>query len=368
MSSKNADEPQPHKLPSALERLRSAVANWPVDTVWEKDALTLAQASSEPAPPTPNSDDRHLPEAVTEHPLRVFICYAHESAEHLGNVSKFAEILQANTDLTVHFDQWATGVRQNWETWSVTQMNQADFVLFIASPAHTERVRKIGPPGMLHSSRFESAVLQKSIESKQASATPGILSVILPNSGPSEIPAFCVTHSNTIYEIDRITPKGIGEILAALMGNSNATPAHTRSLTASLEPVRKSYDIRFTTADIRGLRHKNSIACRPGLFASSPTGNIEYALNRSYRRFESVIGIHDIASSGDQSGIFQVFLDNTPQVKHIVRAGMPVWIRHDVTDVHHLKLIAWSPETPGDHMETGGRTPELTWGSPTLIE
>jgi hypothetical protein len=71
-------------------------------------------------------------------PTRVFVSYAHDSAEHQEAVRDLYILLRRNgVDPQLHLP--AAERRQDWPVWMLRQVRRADFVLVIASPAYRRR-------------------------------------------------------------------------------------------------------------------------------------------------------------------------------------------------------------------------------------
>jgi hypothetical protein len=69
---------------------------------------------------------------------RVFISYAHESAEHREAVRALWLFLRAN-GVDAQLDQLAAGQRQDWTLWMEKEIAAADHILVVASPAYRRR-------------------------------------------------------------------------------------------------------------------------------------------------------------------------------------------------------------------------------------
>jgi hypothetical protein len=72
-----------------------------------------------------------IPHAVP----RVFVSYAHDSAEHKRQVLRFCALL-SQLGIDVRVDEWASGRRRDWFVWMLDQFRCADHVIVIASPRY----------------------------------------------------------------------------------------------------------------------------------------------------------------------------------------------------------------------------------------
>jgi hypothetical protein len=66
---------------------------------------------------------------------KVFVSYAHESAEHKTQVLAFATFLR-HAGIAVVLDLWSDDARRDWYAWAIQEMTEADFVLVVASPQY----------------------------------------------------------------------------------------------------------------------------------------------------------------------------------------------------------------------------------------
>ncbi len=322
---------------------------------------------------------------------RVFITYSHDDERHKNLVREFATFLRDEAGVDVHLDQWADDGRRDWSLWAIEQLAEADFVLVVASPDYKRRAEGAEVPEQGRGAQFEAAMIRDNITKDLPRATRRFLPVVLPGRSVDEIPVFLNAHSTTRYEIPEFTVAGVADLLIAFTGVPRfelprpGTFAEARQagnggvlLTSTLNPVRRGLEVRVRGADaeIDGMCHTGSIVYRPSVFALQLEGIVEYNLGKRFTRFEAVAGVLDDADDADQIGCFQVILDGVPQDQVSVRMGHPVWLRHDLTGVLRLKLVAYRPKTTVGPLitaalvVTGRRTklPALAWGSPTLYE
>lgn len=340
-------------------------------------------------------------------PPRVFVSYSHDSKQHKELVREFATFLRAEIGADVHLDRWYDAEKRDWSLWAIEQLSRADFVLAIASPDYKRRAEGFERPDRGRGAQFESAMLRDAITRNIVGETRRILPVVLPGRSIDEIPVFLLPHSTTHFVIDEFTPAGVANLIAAFtgrgehpmpargqwIGSPHTGPAPTsvstptapisvpvrrkaRLLTTVLEPVRRGPDLRFDSADLDAEHYGNSIIHRCPVFCGDPRSPIEYNLGRRYREFEAVVGILDDAVDVNQTGHFQVFLDNEPRQQVRATYGEPIRIHYDVSRVLRLRLVAYRPDTIGRPMLAGvaaavgkpRRLPELAWGDPTLFE
>jgi hypothetical protein len=325
---------------------------------------------------------------------RVFVTYAQDSAGHKELVRRFCTFLRVEAGVDVELDQWAGEGRHDWSLWATRQLEEADFVLVIASPAYKRRADGQAPHDEGRGAQFEAAIIRNNLTRNLPRETRRVLPVVLPGRSENDIPTFLCAHSTTRYLISEFTMDGVRPLLRAFegvaeyarppLGPYTGAGARTEAreirravlLTTALRPVRRGPDLRFGGADLDGTHYGNSIVHRCSTFCSDARSAVEFDLGRRYRAFHSVVGVLDDAEEGEQIGQFQVFLDGRAQPPARATLGAPVTIRLDVTGVLRLRLVAYRPDTVASPLMVGamlagghsGRTPALAWGDPTLEE
>lgn len=143
---------------------------------------------------------------------------------------------------------------------------------------------------------------------------------------------------------------------------------------ATLPPAGRTSDVRIGPVTIDNRLFSDSVIHRCRDFAQSPRGSISFNLGRSYRRFESTVGVLDDAADADQVGVFQVVLDGRPGEEVTAKQGRSRVLRADVTDVLRLELRSYRPGTTASPLLAGARMagglsnylPELGWGNPVV--
>src|SRR5215470_8607148 len=66
---------------------------------------------------------------------RVFVTYAYDSRDHEDDVLRLCELLHCN-GVDVSVDKWSPRERMNWGHWTLAEIQSADYVLAVASPAY----------------------------------------------------------------------------------------------------------------------------------------------------------------------------------------------------------------------------------------
>jgi hypothetical protein len=322
---------------------------------------------------------------------RVFISYAHENPRHRAKVIRFATMLREDLGIDAQLDAWYEGNRQDWSRWALEQMDKADFVLAIASPAFRDRVDGRGDPADGRGARFEGGLLREWITRNQPDGVRRILPIVLPGNAIGDIPQLLLPYAATHYVVEELTPVGLHRIRIALAGNGEPNPPNLGTyqaltfepvpptgdesvLLTSLRPAHRGSDIRFHAAEINGHHYGDSIVYRPDLFCNEPRGAVEFTLGRKFRQFEAMAGVLDDAREGHQTGHFQLFADGRLRARGTTELGKPVRFRVAVTGVLRLRLVAYRADTVASPMMIGalmtsgksGNMPELAWGDPAV--
>lgn len=145
---------------------------------------------------------------------RVFVSYAHDSPTHKDDVLKLAKALR-DSGADVHLDQEFTA-RQDWFLWALRQIQDADFVIVVASPAYRLRAEGRAASDEGRGSQAEAAILRDKLTEDWATWTRKILPVVLPGASVADIPGFLQPYSATHYLVGAPTRAGIAELLAAM--------------------------------------------------------------------------------------------------------------------------------------------------------
>ena len=95
-------------------------------------------------------------------PLRVFISYSHDSAEHRDRVLGLAENLR-DDGVDVHLDQYEVSPPQGWPQWMLDQIELASFVLVVCTETYHQRFRGKAPVGTGRGVKWEGAVLSQTL-------------------------------------------------------------------------------------------------------------------------------------------------------------------------------------------------------------
>ncbi len=155
---------------------------------------------------------------VTEPGPRVYVSYAHDSAEHDRAVREFATFLREKAGIDARLDVWYTDRRRDWTSWTIDQLRRAAFVLAIASPQYKHIADGRAPSAAGSAKVLETAMLRDNLARDLPEETRRILPVVLPGHDAGEIPDCLCGRSTTHYAIAELTLAGVRDLLAALAG------------------------------------------------------------------------------------------------------------------------------------------------------
>ncbi|MGW3965489.1 toll/interleukin-1 receptor domain-containing protein [Amycolatopsis sp. NPDC005003] len=156
-------------------------------------------------------------------PVRVFVSYAHDSAEHKDQVLAFSEFLVENR-IDVTLDRWHLAHRQDWYTWAIESIENADYVIAVASPRYHVVADGYASAGINRGLQSEAALLREKLHSDRPAWTRKILPVVLPGRSPDEIPQFLQPQTADHYFVDSFTVAGCEDLLRVL----TAQPPHVK--------------------------------------------------------------------------------------------------------------------------------------------
>lgn len=147
---------------------------------------------------------------------RVFVSYAHESAEHKEQALEFATFLR-EAGIAAVLDVWSAEARRDWYAWAIREMTDADFVLVVASERYRRSGDGSGPDAEHRGVQSEAALLRELVYSDRAVWLPKILPVVLPGHGIDQIPLFLQPTTASHYVLTSFTTAGAEERLRVIL-------------------------------------------------------------------------------------------------------------------------------------------------------
>lgn len=148
---------------------------------------------------------------------RVFVSYAHESAEHKAQVLALATFLR-EAGVEAVLDMWADGARQDWYAWAIREMTAAHHILVVVSERYRATGDGNGPNTENRGVQAESALLRELVHADRATWLPKVLPVILPGNDIDQIPLFLQPHTASHYHVASFDTTGAEELLRVILG------------------------------------------------------------------------------------------------------------------------------------------------------
>lgn len=146
---------------------------------------------------------------------RVFVSYAHDSAEHDEAVRGLWTLLRSQ-GVDARLDLPAVERRQDWPVWMLDEVRAADFVLVIASPAYRRRAEGDASADQGRGVQPEAALIREELYRDRQAGMAKFLPVLLPGCSREDIPAFLDPTTATSYRVNEMTPLGAERLLRVL--------------------------------------------------------------------------------------------------------------------------------------------------------
>jgi hypothetical protein len=154
---------------------------------------------------------------------KVLISYAHENDEHRRRVALFAELLtEAGIDVLI--DQIAAGERQDWASWTLARIGEAERVLIIASPEYRRRFEGTGPPDVGRGVQFEGLLIRDEIYRDHRLGLKKFIPVLLDRARREDIPKVLLPYAGTHYRITELSASGVAPVVDLLRMAPGSAP------------------------------------------------------------------------------------------------------------------------------------------------
>ncbi|HEX6356029.1 SEFIR domain-containing protein [Actinophytocola sp.] len=147
---------------------------------------------------------------------KVFVSYAHESDEHKAQVLAFATFLR-KAGIEAVLDLWSTDARQDWYSWAIREMTDAEFVLVVASERYRATGDGSGPNTENRGVQSEAALLRELIYTDRATWLPKVLPVLLPGHTTGHIPLFLQPNTASHFPVTTFDTTGAEQLLRVIL-------------------------------------------------------------------------------------------------------------------------------------------------------
>ncbi|OLB81479.1 MAG: hypothetical protein AUI14_03120 [Actinobacteria bacterium 13_2_20CM_2_71_6] len=152
-----------------------------------------------------------------DRPREVFISYAHDSVEHREAVRQLWVLLRS-CGVDARLDLSYQNERRDWSVWMAAQIDGADHVIVVASPAYKRRAEGGAASDDGRGVQWEAAHLRERLYADRATWLPKLVPVILPGRSVDEIPDFLQPYSASRYPVAELSRAGIEPLLRVLLG------------------------------------------------------------------------------------------------------------------------------------------------------
>src|SRR6266536_273692 len=132
-------------------------------------------------------------------PRRVFISYAHESAEHVAEVRELWLLLR-RCGIEATIDRPVAQRRIDWPLWMGDRVREADYVLVIASAAYRERAEGRAEPAEGRGVQWEARLIRNAFYENQYKLER-FVPVVLPGQSVAGVPDFLAPATTTVFHV-----------------------------------------------------------------------------------------------------------------------------------------------------------------------
>jgi nitrogen fixation protein len=105
--------------------------------------------------------------AINAENIRVFISYSHDSPEHMDRVLMLADRLRGD-GIDCIIDQYEISPREGWPRWTMSQIEEARFVLVICTEIYNRRVKGKEETGKGLGAKWEGAIISQELYDSEA--------------------------------------------------------------------------------------------------------------------------------------------------------------------------------------------------------
>jgi hypothetical protein len=148
-------------------------------------------------------------------PVRAFVSYAHDSAEHQEAVRALWSFLRAS-GVDARLDLSAAEEPRDWSIWMSDQIRDCEFVLVIGSPEYRRRAEARAHNDEGRGVQWEAALIRNVLYSDPKGSRARILPVILPGRGIEDLPDWLTPATSTVYRVDDFSVIGAESLYRVL--------------------------------------------------------------------------------------------------------------------------------------------------------
>jgi len=120
--------------------------------------------------------------------IRVFVSYSHDSPEHLERVLSLADRLRRD-GIDCIIDQYEMSPREGWPRWTMSQIEDARFVLIVCTETYHRRVRGKERIGQGLGAKWEGAIINQELYDSEAN-NDKFIPVLFSSTDSEHIPVY----------------------------------------------------------------------------------------------------------------------------------------------------------------------------------
>lgn len=120
--------------------------------------------------------------------IRVFVSYSHDSAEHLERVLSLADRLRRD-GIDCIIDQYEISPREGWPRWTMSQVEEARYVLVVCTEIYHRRVKGKEKIGKGLGAKWEGAIITQELYDSEAN-NDKFIPVLFSSTDSEHIPVY----------------------------------------------------------------------------------------------------------------------------------------------------------------------------------
>src|ERR1044072_9437755 len=120
--------------------------------------------------------------------IRVFVSYSHDSPEHIDRVLRLSDRLRRDGIDSI-IDQYEMSPREGWPRWTMSQIEEARFVLVVCTQIYHRRVRGNEEIGRGLGAKWEGAIISQELYDSEANNNK-FIPVLFSSEDSAHVPVY----------------------------------------------------------------------------------------------------------------------------------------------------------------------------------
>ncbi|MGW1769459.1 toll/interleukin-1 receptor domain-containing protein [Streptomyces sp. NPDC002073] len=158
-----------------------------------------------------------------DNPL-AFISYSHGDSNHHDEKVRTLWLRLRAEGVNAEIDISAAEQPQRWADYMNKTIEEADFILVVASPSYKRRAEGAEDPGGGYGVPWEAAHIKHYMYTHPGTWEKRILKILMAGGTPDEFPNFLGPHTVTYYNVDPATGAGIEKLVRYMTGQPLEIP------------------------------------------------------------------------------------------------------------------------------------------------